>query len=48
MTFTRSINEIASPCCIEAEDGSFKYVVMPLLTANYKVDVIEAPAQNVF
>lgn len=52
MTFTRSINEIASPCCIEAEDGSFKYVVMPFLTAKpssyYKVDVIEAPTQNVF
>ena len=52
MTFTRSINEIASPCCIETEDGTFKYVVMPYLTANpsedCKVDVIEAPTQNVF
>lgn len=52
MKFTRSINEISSPCCIETEDGSFKYVVMPLLTAkpssSYKVDVIEAPTQNVF
>lgn len=52
MTFTRSINEIASPCCIETEDGSFKYVVMPYLTTNRskdcKIDVIEAPTQNVF
>lgn len=52
MTFTRSINEIASPCCIETEDGTFKYVVMPYLTANpsedCKVDVIEAPTQNIF
>ena len=52
MTFTRSINEISSPCCIETEDGSFKYVVMPLFTTNssnvHSVDVIEAPTQNVF
>lgn len=52
MKFTRSINEIASPCCIETEDGTFKYVVMPLLgvkpSSYYKVDVIEAPTQNVF
>lgn len=52
MTFTRSINEISSPCCIETEDGTFKYVMMPLLgvkpSSYYKVDVIEAPTQNVF
>ena len=52
MTFTRSINEISSPCCIETDDGTFKYVVMPFVTANpssyYKVDVIEAPTQNIF
>ena len=52
MTFTRSINEISSPCCIETEDGSFKYVVMPLFTSNHynvhSVDVIEAPVQNIF
>ena len=52
MTFTRSINEISSPCCIETEDGSFKYVVMPLFTTNpsnvRSEDVIEAPMQNIF
>lgn len=52
MKFTRSINEIASPCFIETEDGTFKYVVMPLLIANpsedCKVDVIEVSTQNVF
>lgn len=52
MTFTRSINEIASPCSIEALDGSFKYVVMPLFTTNpsnvRSEDVIEAPVKNIF
>lgn len=52
MTFTRSINEISSPCCIETEDGTFKYVVMPLFTTNpsnvRSEDVIEAPVQNIF
>ena len=52
MKFTRSINELSSPCSIEAIDGSFKYVVMPLFTSNHynvhSVDVIEAPTQNVF
>jgi hypothetical protein len=52
MTFTRSINEISSPCSIEALDGSFKYVVMPLFTTNHSnvhsVDVIEAPVTNIF
>lgn len=52
MTFTRSINEISSPCCIETEDGTFKYVVMPLFTTNpsnvCSEDVIEAPVQNIF
>ena len=52
MKFTRSINEIASPCSIEAIDGSFKYVVMPLFTSNHSnvhsVDVIEAPVKDIF
>ena len=52
MTFTRSINEISSPCCIETEDGTFKYVVMPLFTTNpsnvRSEDIIEAPMQNIF
>ena len=59
MKFTRSINEISSPCFIESEDGSFKYVVMPLFSTKplcsskdplyyCEVDVIEAPKQNIF
>lgn len=52
MTFTRSIHKLSSPCSIEALDGSFKYVVMPLFTTTssnvHSVDVIEAPVQNIF
>lgn len=52
MKFTRAIGQFASACHIETVDGSFDYVVMPVLDAipseDCHVDVIEAPTQNIF
>ena len=52
MKFTRAIGQYASACHIEAVDGSFKFVVMPILEAipseECQVDVIEVPTKNLF